>query len=123
LGDQDFRTDSELKNYTVMNILAAFFGWLAFNVAMFRIEKDTYDDKHQSFPLKQYASETWDNWLASLACIPVLLFIGYYKLQIPSIGVLEGGELKWSDFYYLCSGFATELVIVAIKKWRKKQAQ
>lgn len=97
-------------------ISAALFGWLAFNVILFRVAKDEYDDQDKTFPIKKYFSYVWDNWLASLVMIPVLLYIGGRGLGI----TFDGNNLAWNDAYYPASGFITELVIVAWKKWKNK---
>lgn len=101
-------------NPLIVNLLAALAGWLAWNVLLLSIEKD---DNEKTFSLKTYALEHWDNWLASLFLIPVLLFFGYRGL---GLGVVEMDHLKWSDAYYVCSGFATELVKTIWKKWKAK---
>jgi hypothetical protein len=79
------------------------------------MEKDLYDDKNEQFKVKDYAKKVWDNWLASLVMIPVLLSIGYLGLDL---SVVDIDHLKWTDLYYLCAGFATELVKQAIKKFK-----
>lgn len=106
-----------MQHIFIHPIAAAVFGWLAFNVLLFRIEKDQADDAGQHFNLGKYVQKTWDNWLASFFFIPVLLFIGYNRLEI---GMIDAQSFKWSDLYYLCSGFAAEVVIVAWKKWKNK---
>lgn len=107
-----------LDKMFVNPIAASLFAWLAWNAIMFRIEKDGYDKDKINFPLIEYVKRTYDNWIASLFMIPVLLFIGYNKLEIQ----MDGENLQWSDLYYLASGFATELVIVAWNKWKNKKA-
>jgi hypothetical protein len=96
---------------------AALFGWFAFNAILFRIEKDKNDDTDLDFNLKHYASKTWDNWLASLVCVPIVLYLGYNQL---SIGMIDAENPQWKDLYYLGAGFLPELVIVAWKKWKAK---
>ena len=108
----------EIFQTNVPNFAAAFFGWLAFNVIIFRIEKDKFDQGDLSFPLSKYIIKTWDNWIASLCMIPVLIFVGYKQLDL---GVLiTDHNIKWSDAYYLLSGFSTELIIVSWTKWKSK---
>lgn len=108
-----------LEIYINGNTVAALFAWLAFNVIVLRIEKDTFDSQNKGFPIKEYAAKTWDNWLASLVMIPVLLYVGYKKLNL---GVVGEHSIEWSDLYYLGSGFITELVIKAYEKWKNKNA-
>jgi hypothetical protein len=106
-----------------MNFIISIIGWLAWNVIVFRIEKDKYDDKGEHFPFSKYFSETWDNWLASLFMIPILLYLGYKGLGINAFGIIDIEHLNWSDAYYLGSGFFTEAAIYAIKKMKTKYAQ
>ncbi len=95
-------------------IFAAIAGWLAFNVIMLSMYKD---DNESTFAIMPYAKEHWDNWAASFFMIPILLFVGFNKLDI---GMIDADHLKWSDLYYPCSGFATEAVKMAYKKWKAK---
>lgn len=97
-------------------IFAALFGWLAFNVILFSIKKDSFDDRDEVFPLRQYMGKVWDNWLASLLMIPILVYIGANKLNID----IDALHLQWNDLYYPMSGFATELVVEMWKKWNHR---
>lgn len=101
-----------------MNILITIAAWLAWNVIIFRIDKDQYDDKGETFPLHQYALQSWDNWLASLVMIPIILWMGYQGLGFNVLSSVGIDKLEWSDAYYLGSGFFTEALIFAIKKWK-----
>jgi hypothetical protein len=102
-----------------MNILITVIGWFAWNAIIFRIDKDQYDEKGIDFPLKQYALQSWDNWLTSACMIPVLLYIGYKGLGIEGAFLsIDVEKLEWSDLYYLGSGFFTEAVIFGIKKYK-----
>jgi hypothetical protein len=101
----------------IPNFAAAFFGWLAFSVIVLRIDKDKFDSEGKAWPIGAYASKTWDNWLASFVMIPVLVWAGYKQLEL---GVLFDHGVRWSDAYYLLSGFATELIIIAYTKWKNK---
>lgn len=103
----------------VSPFVAALFGWLAFNIILFRIEKDKADKLDEKFSFTKYALKTWDNWLASLVCVPVIIYIGYNKL---SIGMIDAEDVKWNDLYYLGAGFLPELVIVAWEQWKSKRA-
>lgn len=94
-------------------------GWLAWNVLIFRIDKDQYDAKGIDFPVKQYALQSWDNWLASFCFIPILWWIGYKGLGIEGAFLgFDTEKMEWSDIYYLGSGFFTEAIIFAIKKYK-----
>lgn len=104
-----------LEIYLNENSIAALLGWIAFNVILLSIYKD---ENEATFNLKTYASEYWDNWAGSFVLIPVLLYIGYKGLDL---GVVDLGQgAKWSDLYYLFSGFAFEALKVMYKKWLKK---
>lgn len=105
-----------------MNIFITVIGWLAWNVIIFRIDKDQYDDRGEQFPLIQYIKQSWDNWLASLVMIPVLLYMGYKGLGFDVFTGIDIEKLAWSDAYYLGAGFFTELVIFAIKKWKASRS-
>lgn len=96
---------------------AALAGWLAFNLMLFRIEKDQADDHGKLFDLPGYVSRTWDNWLVSLIFIPVILYIGYKQLDI---GMIDATHVTWSDLYYLGAGVLPEFCIVTWKKWKAK---
>lgn len=97
-----------------VNALLAFFGWLAWNGIMFSVHKD---EDEKNFNLKSYALEHYDNWLASLVVIPVLLIVGAKQLNI---NIEDVGNFEWKDCYYPLSGFIVEAIKVAWKKWRAK---
>ena len=107
-----------IEHFFIHPVFVALFGWLAFNLIMFRIEKDKSDSINECFNTWQYICKTWDNWLASLVCVPVILFIGYKQLDI---GMVDAEKVHWNDLYYLFAGFVPELVIVIWEKWKKKQ--
>lgn len=98
-------------------LFAVFAGWFAWNVLMFRIEKDKFDKDKKIFPIGEYVMYTWDNWLASLVFIPVLLFAGYKGLNM---NPFADHSVEWSDLFYLCSGFAPEFVLFLYDKWKNK---
>lgn len=104
-----------------MNFLISIAGWLLWNSIAFRIEKDGYDSQKKQFPLKEYISETWDNWITSLFMIPVLLFLGYKGLDLNPMAVFGSEPMGWNDFYYLGTGFFTEVVMYAVKKWKQSK--
>lgn len=104
----------------ILNIYASLVGWLAFNCLMWRIEKNKYDREHKAFPFKQYALESVDDWITSLVFVPVILFIGYWKLSLNPFGDMDVQHAAWSDLYYLCSGFVVEVVTKAYEKWKSK---
>jgi len=96
------------------NALGAIFGWLAFNWVVMSSFKD---ENEQKFSLKTYAYEHWDNWVGSLLFIPGFLFLGSKGFNFEDIGV---SGIKWSDAYYVLSGFFFELAKVIWKKWKVK---
>jgi len=97
-----------------MNAVAALFGWVAWTIIMLRVFKD---ENEKTFTLKTYFVENWDNALSSLVFIPVLLFLGHEKFNM---GDITGNSFEWKDAYYVFSGFAVELIIMAWKKWKNK---
>lgn len=102
-----------------MNLLITICGWFAWNAIIFRIDKDQYDEQDKPFNLKQYALQSYDNWIASAGMIPVLLYLGYKGLGIPgALLAIDVDKLEWSDLYYLGAGFITEAIIFAVKKWK-----
>ena len=96
------------------SLSAALSGWLAFNVIMLSMYKD---ENEKTFAFGAYAKEHWDNWAASLVSIPVLLYIGAHQLSLP---ITDLSNPKWSDLYYLGSGFFVEAIKMAYKKWISK---
>lgn len=105
----------------LLNIYISFFAWAAYNVIMFRIKKDEFDDRDEDFPLTKYIYHTWDNWLSSLAVVPILLWLGYRQLHVIDDPLTGIKEVKWNDLYYLLSGFITEFLIDRYKAWRKSK--
>src|SRR5687768_9470783 len=99
-----------------MNVLIALMGWLAYNFLMFSMEKDTFDDQGKAFMVLDYARKYWDNWVASLFMVPILLYFGYKGLGLDVFGFMDIENLQWSDAYYPATGFFTEAVITGIKK-------
>lgn len=106
-----------------LNFYVTVIAWMAFNAIKFSIIKDKLDDEGKHFPIRQYIEKTWDNWLASALCVPLLLWIGYRQLDIITNPVAEHtSTLKWNDIYYLFSGVISEIVIDVYKGWRKTKA-
>lgn len=106
-----------MEHFFIDPFYAALFGWLAFNVIIFRIEKDKADEGELEFSIGKYAKRNWDNWLASLVCVPIVLYLGYNQL---SIGMIDAENPEWRDLYYLGAGFLPELIIVSWKRWKAK---
>lgn len=104
----------ELHNWHI-----ALIGWFVWNVALLSFTKDEYDDNGKDFLLKSYALAHWDNWLFSLVAIPALLIIGTQGFGMDALAAID--LEKWSNLYYLGSGFIAESSKYAYKKWRKKK--
>lgn len=97
------------------NLFGTFIGWLVFNVVMWRIEKNKHDKLHKPFNLGQYARETYDEWITSAVCVPLILWIGYRSLSLNPLA--EGGAaIEWNDLYYLGAGVAPEAIIKLLTK-------
>jgi predicted permease len=99
----------EILTQLLFDLIGAIFGWAAFTTLMLSVHKD---ENESTWNWGQYKKENWDNWLRSLVFVPVLIWIGYAGLDLESVGL----EFKWSNLYFLCSGFAPE---IAIKLWKK----
>lgn len=97
-----------------INAVGAICGWLAFNFIALSLFKD---ENEKTFNLKSYYKEHWDNWFGSLFSIPAFLFMGSKGFNFEDIGV---GGIKWSDAYFVMSGFAFEFAKVLWKKWKNK---
>lgn len=101
----------------LVNSLAALAGWFAWNVLMLSMYKD---ENEQTFNIVAYAKEHWDNWAASLVFIPILLYAGYKGFKFETLNLTDG--VSFGDCYYVCSGFFTEVVKMAWKKWKAKNS-
>ncbi len=97
-----------------VNALAAIFGWAAFNFIVLSLYKD---ENENSFNLIAYSKEHWDNWLGSLIAIPAFLFIGAKGFNFQDVGM---ENIKWSDAYFVLSGFGFEAAKKAYKKYLNK---
>lgn len=102
-----------------MNFIFTFLGWLGWNVFELMSVKDEVDNTDKSFSLKDYASKKWDNWLWTLIIATALLFVGHAGLGLELVKKFDE-SLNWSDLYYLCSGFISELVSALIRNLRGK---
>ncbi len=103
-----------------MNILLAFFGWLAWNIGLFSYLKDQADDLDQDFGVKAYAKKHWDNWLLSLVMVPILIIIGMKGIGLDAIPIFDIDHLQWNDIYYAGSGFFSEALKFGITQVAKK---
>jgi hypothetical protein len=103
-----------------MKVLITVIGWLAWNVIIFRIEKDKFDSDGKPFPLSQYFKTNWDNWLSTVVVAALLLVLGQNVLHI--INMAESTTLSWNDAYYAGSGIITEVIIYAIARYKKSKS-
>lgn len=92
-------------------------GFLFYSMLMMSINKDEYDDSGNSFPLIAYAEKTWDNWILNWIGAVLLLIAGQQMFGI--INMMEQTDLKWTDGYYVGSGFIVNLVVDRMKAKRK----
>lgn len=96
-------------------------GWAIFNVALFVIKKDDYDESGSSFPIWPYFKGHIDNWLLNALVGLALVAVGQGKIDVSPLGI------EWVDLYYLLPGPATEFLMVKLKKFlkdqKKKQAE
>lgn len=92
-------------------------GFLFYSMLMMSINKDEYDDSGSQFPLIAYAEKTWDNWILNWIGAVLLLIAGQQMFGI--INMMEQTDLKWTDGYYVGSGFIVNLVVDRMKAKRK----
>lgn len=93
---------------------AALFAWLAWNFLMLSLHKD---ENEQSWNFVAYFKDTWNNWIASLLFVPILMYIGLNKINIDS----ELSPIhEWHEAYYLLAGVLPEIVIKIVKQFRHK---
>lgn len=107
-----------------MNFMISILGWFLWTWVNFTIEKweadDDGDDK-TVFSFTHYKDKYWPTWIGSLACVPLLLWIGSRQLNLDAFGSLiaPGVSLGWNDLYLLAAGAAFEALIFAVKRIRK----
>lgn len=102
--------DTLITNHWIIALV----GWAAFIVISLSMDKDLKDESGQAFPIGPYIQTKWDNWLASLVCVPVLVIIGRYGMDLSLTGI------QWADLYYLAAGIAPEFIKNQIARFRKK---
>lgn len=102
-----------------MKLLITLVSWLAWNAVILRLEKDKYDDAKLPFSIKDFANKYWDNWLVNFFGAILLLVLGENVLHV--INVTESTSLTWNDAYYAGSGFFTEAIVFAVKKWKSSK--
>jgi len=96
-----------------MKVLFCLISWLLWNFAIFSFDKNKEDEAHRQFPLKQYVSEKWDNWVGSLICCPVLLLVMKLGFGVDVLKAINISSLQWSDALIGASGPAWEAVLWA----------
>lgn len=102
-----------------MNFIMTFIGWIGWNWFEFMNAKDVYDEQSKPFGLKEYAAKKWDNWIWTLIVASALYIIGIKGLGMDLVQTF-GETWKWSDLYYFGSGFFSEAISFAYRKWIKK---
>lgn len=102
-----------------MNFLITFLGWIGWNWFEFTQAKDAYDEKNEPFDLKKYCGKKWDNWIWTLICAACLYIIGMRGLGMALVQTFDE-KLQWSDLYYFGTGFFSEAVSYAYRRWVKK---
>lgn len=102
-----------------MNFLITFIGWLGWNIFEFKNAKDVYDDQDKDFGLKEYARKKWDNWAWSAIVAVSLYIVGIKGLGMKLVQTFNE-TWQWSDLWYFGSGFISEVISFAYRKWIKK---
>lgn len=100
--------------------LIALYGWVAYNMFFFFIEKEKADKKYKKFNLLFFFNTHWDNWVITLIfSIPIV----YYGEQIHGLIMsftesLFGFKVQWYDIFYAGPGPLVELIyFIATKVW------
>ena len=102
-----------------MNIVLTLLGWLAWNGFEFNMKKNVADAKDEAFPIGQYVSKKWDDWLMTLIIAALLLVIGHMGLGLDLLRVIDKDHpAEWSDLYYAGSGIIYEALKFAYEKWK-----
>lgn len=96
-----------LEHFLKSNFFGTVVGWIVYQLIMWRREKNKYDVLHEEFPFMQYIKETYDDWITSAFCIPLLLWVGY---RIADLNPIAEDPLQWNDLFYLSAGFVPELI-------------
>lgn len=97
-----------------MNFFISLLGWFLWNWAELTIkDKQLREDNDPTtvFRFKDFASEKKYVWIGSLACVPLLLWLGSQKLGLQPLAPLLGHNFDWNDLYLLAAGPAFEIII------------
>ena len=98
-------------------VLSAY-GFLIYTVLMFVMKKDEYDDADESFSVKKYLRQNWDNWLLSLILVPIIATKAE-DIWLASMDIV-GKSWRFFVIYYLGVGAIVELLYTGIK-WIKNK--
>jgi hypothetical protein len=108
-----------------MNFMISVLGWFLWNWINFNIEKSELDDDGDdktNLSLHEYKNRHWPNWIGSLMCVPLLLWVGSRQLSLDpfaSVIGMPGVGLGWNDVYLIGSGALYEILIFAVKRIKK----
>ena len=94
----------------------AFYGLLAYNIIEWSFTKDGYDKNSRKFSFRKYALKTYDNWIAGLALLPVVVWFGPDILNW--INTLLGTSIEWRDAMYLGVGVLVQVIYYLVKRIR-----
>jgi hypothetical protein len=113
-----------------MNFMISLLGWFVWNIAELVIrqkELEEDNDPSTNFYFGEYASKKKYTWIGSVACVPILLWIGYRQLNLDPLASIVGHPLGWNDLYLLGSGLFFELVIFLViyarRFFKKRETQ
>jgi hypothetical protein len=112
-----------------MNFMVSLLGWFLWNWGELVIKQKQFDednDPSTNFTFSEHAKKKKYGWIGSLACVPLLLWIGAKQLSLDPLAPLIGHSLGWNDLYLLAAGPAFEIIIFfigQIDRYIKKRAQ
>lgn len=110
-----------------MNFMISLLGWFLWNYVELLIEQRSLDEDgnpQTNFSFGDFVRKKKYSWIGSLACIPLLLWIGSKELSLDPFAPVIGVSLGWNDLYLLAAGPALEILIffvLFVKKWIKKK--
>lgn len=106
-----------------MNFMISVLGWFLWNWGELEFRKRELDDDgnpNTNFGFKEYREKKWTSWVGSIMCVPVLLWVGYLKLDLKPLEFITGeNHGGWNDLYYLGAGCAWEMIIFSIIRINK----
>lgn len=112
-----------------MNFFISVIGWAVWTIAEMEITRrrlDSDGNPQTNFSWYDYRKSHRFIWIGSFLCIPLLLWLGYAKMNLDPLEPITGAKVGWHDLYYLGSGFAFEFIIFIIMfatDWLNKKKQ